>query len=161
MNKYKCRKSTRIILFLLCIMGATLPTVATEPNVWLYKDGCVTHEIDADSIAVVESDVPVFPGTKGLVCISRYINDTTTTDTERVLYVDGKEVELIDPETGIEYLFKNAAVDGLGNLYILGNSNINNDYEQTLYCMWKNGEIWWKETVSNYGGFFDDIIFDG
>lgn len=116
------------------------------------------HEIDADSIAVVESDVPVLPGTKGLICLDRYINDTTTTDTERVLYVDGKEVELIDPETGIEYLFKNAAVDGLGNLYILGHSYIEFELSLTHFCMWKNGEIWWKETVSNYGNFSNNQL---
>lgn len=161
MNKYKCRKSTRIILFLLCIMGATLPTVATEPNVWLYKDGCVTHEIDADSIAVVESDVPVFPGTKGLVCIDRYINDTTTTDTERVLYVDGKEVELIDPETGNKHRFLNAAVNDNGDLFILSNYYDDDDWSIRDYCLWKNGEIWWKETMTNYAGFYNDIIFDG
>lgn len=161
MNKYKCRKSTRIILFLLCIMGATLPTVATEPNVWLYKDGCVTHEIDADSIAVVESDVPVFPGTKGLVCIDRYINDTTTTDTEQVLYIDGKEVELIDPETGNKHRFLNAAVNDNGDLFILSNYYDDDDWSIRDYCLWKNGEIWWKETMTNYAGFYNDIIFDG
>lgn len=161
MNKYKCRKSTRIILFLLCIMVATLPTVATEPNVWLYKDGCVTHEIDADKIVVVESDVPVLPGTKGLVCIDRYINDTTTTDTERVLYVDGKEVELIDPETGNKHRFLNAAVNDNGDLFILSNYYDDDDWSIRDYCLWKNGEIWWKETMTNYAGFYNDIIFDG
>ena len=151
----------KIVLLFLGVMGLYIPSLATEPNVWLYHDGSVTHEIEADSIAVVESDVPVFPGTKGLVCIDRYINDTTTTDTEQVLYVDGKEVELIDPETGIEYILKNAAVDGMGNLYILGYSIIDYELSLTHHCMWKNGEIWWKETVSNYGHFLDDIIFDG
>ena len=134
--------------------------MASEPNVWLYKDGSVTHEFDADSITIEESDVPVFPGYRGLFCISRYIDDESL-NTENVLYIDGKEVELIDPETGNKHRFLNAAVNDKGDLFILSNYYEGDDWSVRDFCLWKNGEIYWKETMTNYAGFYDDIIFDG
>lgn len=161
MNKSFFSLGVKNVLIFFALQILPLVIVAQEPNVWLYSGGSVTYEIDADSIAVEESDVPVFPGTKGLICLDRYINDTTTTDTEQVLYIDGKEVELIDPETGNKHRFLNAAVNDNGDLFILSNYYDGDDWSIRDYCLWKNGEIWWKETMTNYAGFYNDIIFDG
>lgn len=161
MNKSFFSLGVKNLLIFFALQILPLVIVAQEPNVWLYSGGSVTYEIDADSIAVVESDVPVLPGTKGLICLDRYINDITTTDTEQVLYIDGKEVELIDPETGNKHRFLNAAVNDNGDLFILSNYYDGDDWSIRDYCLWKNGEIWWKETMTNYAGFYNDIIFDG
>lgn len=160
MNKVDVLEKLRNVLFLTALIAITSVAMAQEPNVWLYGNGRVTHEIDADSIAVIESDVPVLPGYHGLFCISRYIDDESIV-TENVLYIDGKEVELIDPETGNKHRFLNAAVNDKGDLFILSNYYDGDDWSIRDFCLWKNGEIWWKETMTNYAGFYDDIIFDG
>ena len=158
MNKVDVLEKLRNVLFLTALVAITSVAMAQEPNVWLYGNGRVTHEIDADSIAVIESDVPVLPGYRGLFYISRYVDDESL-NTENVLYIDGKEVELIDPETGNKHRFQRAAVNDKGDLFIL--SYYYEEDETEVKCMWKNGEIFWKEIIDEDYSGISNIIFDG
>lgn len=144
-----------VLLTVLCISLSVTAQENQGQKVKVYRNGQVTHQLEMDSVTVMETMGPVIPGRNFLVLGGDY--DANNKYHKNVL-LNGIEMSLEVPD-GSKYYYQCAFYDGT-DLYILGYRSIWEPRETERNAIWKNFEFQYEIQTNLYGASSTGFVVD-
>lgn len=151
-----------VLLTVLCISLSVTAQENQGQKVKVYRNGQVTHQLEMDSVTVMETMGPVIPGRNFLILGGDY---DANNQYHRNVLLNGVEMSLDvsdDPNPESPYNYQSAFYDGT-DLYILGYRQIRDPRDNAINernVVWKNFEFQYGIQTNLYGSSSTGFVVD-